>query len=92
MIKRFKIKNSPEVQEVIAFNDLKSLGKDGFLLVKLNSLNPDDANDLAEAIGLWDLGVPVVISTQEFSAYEVVDEIERTLEEDEKGNKNGNAD
>lgn len=76
MIKRYSVKDSSKIKEVISIENLDSLGSGGFLVIILNSLSIDDANDLTEELAIRDVQVPVVVSTFDMTIHEVLDKLE----------------
>lgn len=76
MIKRYKIKDSLKIKEAISIENLKDLGDGGFIVLILNTINPDDVADLMEEIDSKDIQVPVIVQTCDTTVAEVVDTFE----------------
>lgn len=92
MIKKYKIKEYPQqIKEVISIDNISDIvSKDGFLVFVLNSLNPEETNDLVEMLGQRNIDGPIincVVSNCDLSVYEVVKKLEKNGFDEEANNK-----
>lgn len=77
MLKKYKVKGLDSEVSIIAVEDIKSLVKDGFIIIQMKTMSPDTVEDFVETLGLADLPFPAIVTDSSITVWEVLEEKEK---------------
>ncbi len=76
MLKRYKINNMPEANQVLEAAHLNDLAPNGFVIVQLVTMDDEVIAKVADTFNELEFAVPVILTDVGTSIYEVIDHVQ----------------